>query len=340
MKPTRSEPVIPTLRRRLTGYPAHVWTLAVLFLAGALGCTSAALMPMSPTAPRALHASTAVVAVLLAVAVLARGRRLSLSGALVVLLISITISSVLVANSSTTGGAVLGASVFLWQAIYAAFFFSRRTAWGVLLFEVASLGIALLITGLPGLFTPWVAKSLSFVAAVEVHSRIVERLRRRADTDSLTGLANRGALVRAAERELARVERTGTRLALAVLDLDGFKAVNDTHGHAAGDALLVSIAETWSSLLRPTDVLARHGGDEFVLLLPDAGVEETRALLRRLRDSVEIAWSYGIATCKPGDTLDRLLARADARLYAAKARRGSVSAPTPVADSPAGSVAV
>ncbi|HSF26147.1 MAG TPA: GGDEF domain-containing protein, partial [Actinomycetes bacterium] len=127
---------------------------------------------------------------------------------------------------------------------------------------------------------------------------------------------------RAAERELARVARTGSRLAVAVIDLDGFKKVNDTLGHAAGDQLLVTIATAWSKVLRPTDVLARHGGDEFVLLLPGAGAAEATTVLHRLlRANADIGWSYGLTAYEPGDTLDRLLARADVRLYDAKAAR-------------------
>jgi diguanylate cyclase (GGDEF)-like protein len=106
-----------------------------------------------------------------------------------------------------------------------------------------------------------------------------------------------------------------------VLDLDGFKAVNDSGGHAAGDALLRALASGWRSELRGSDLLGRVGGDEFALCLPGSDSAATADLLRRLRAASAGAWSAGTATARPGETLGEVLARADAALYRAKAAR-------------------
>jgi diguanylate cyclase (GGDEF)-like protein len=311
-----------SLRRLLRRRPAETWGLLCLLLGGTAGCLVAALLPMSPTAPIGLLLALTVVGLLLSAVVMTRAR-LSSYEVLGVLLLSIVLTDVLVTRSTTTGGAILPALMYLWKAIFAAYFLPRRVARSVVAFEAVSYGVALHATGLPGMLTPWVTTLLSCVVATEVHGRLVERLQERADTDPLTGLLNRAGLLRAAARELARSARSGQPLALAVIDLDGFKKVNDTSGHAAGDRLLADVAAAWSESLRATDVLARQGGDEFVLLLPGADFDEAATVLDRLREECDVEWSCGVAVRKPGDDLDQMLARADVRLYEAKAARQS-----------------
>ncbi len=104
--------------------------------------------------------------------------------------------------------------------------------------------------------------------------------------DPLTGVANARSFLEALERERTRMQRTGAALTLAYVDLDRFKTVNDTLGHAAGDGLLREIAESLGSTLRAVDVVARLGGDEFALLLPETDAEAARVALERCLDSV------------------------------------------------------
>jgi diguanylate cyclase (GGDEF)-like protein len=135
-------------------------------------------------------------------------------------------------------------------------------------------------------------------------------------TDPLTGLPNR----RAWETRLHQALLDDEPGTLAMLDFDRFKAYNDAHGHPAGDRLLRETAAGWRDELRVTDLLARIGGDEFSLLLPDTSVADATAAVERLRRRVPYAQSCsaGIVERRPGETADSLIARADAALYRAK----------------------
>jgi diguanylate cyclase (GGDEF)-like protein len=146
------------------------------------------------------------------------------------------------------------------------------------------------------------------------------QLRRLAHTDDLTGLPNR----RAWERTISTVaagdrDHGPATFCVAVLDLDGFKAFNDEHGHQAGDRLLKGVAAAWRSQLRRDDVLARLGGDEFAVLMPDADADGARAVLERLAGAfVDVSCSIGVAERRHRETVTALLGRADRALYAAK----------------------
>ena len=151
----------------------------------------------------------------------------------------------------------------------------------------------------------------------------LRELERAAATDPLTGVGNRRAWEDALRVEIARAERGGERLSVVLLDLDGFKAVNDAHGHQAGDRTLKECVATWRSELRPTDVFARLGGDEFGVLLPGCRLEEACAIGERLTSLTPHAAgvSIGVATWEPGDATGAFVRRADTDLYERKSRR-------------------
>ena len=147
-------------------------------------------------------------------------------------------------------------------------------------------------------------------------------------SDPLTGALNRRGFDLACLREQARAQRSGNRLALAHIDLDDFKRLNDTLGHQAGDQVLVQLVKLLQRSMRPSDVLCRFGGEEFVLMLPVNVVEEAVcALSRFLREfsalpipgsKRTLSFSAGVTLVRPDESLEQAIARADAATYAAK----------------------
>ena len=147
-------------------------------------------------------------------------------------------------------------------------------------------------------------------------------------TDPLTGALNRRGFDLACARELARAQRDGKQLALALIDLDDFKGLNDTLGHKVGDRVLVRLVELLQRSLRPSDVLCRFGGEEFVLMLPVRSVDEAQTAVARLLrefsgqriDGVERAVTFSAWVVVQGadEALESAIERADAATYAAK----------------------
>ena len=171
----------------------------------------------------------------------------------------------------------------------------------------------------------------SFVVVAGIIStlrRLLEVERASARTDVLTGAQNARAFGETTERELRRLRRFGRDLTLAYIDLDDFKLVNDRHGHAAGDELLQLVSRTIAETLRIDDVVARIGGDEFAVLLPETGAEASWVVLRKMHNAVRLAvsergWPVGVSigaiSClSPPESAAALLAMADAAMYEAK----------------------
>jgi diguanylate cyclase (GGDEF)-like protein len=152
---------------------------------------------------------------------------------------------------------------------------------------------------------------------------LLARLESIAHTDELTGLLNRRAWREEVPREMARAKREHWPLCVAMLDIDGLKRLNDTHGHHAGDQLLKQNAAAWSAALRPVDLLARYGGDEFAAVLTGCRLGDARKLIERLIDATpeDHSFSVGIAEWDGTQDLHALMAEADASLYAAKGAR-------------------
>ncbi len=171
----------------------------------------------------------------------------------------------------------------------------------------------------------------------------LEQIRQMAMRDHLTGLINRRQMSELMGLELRRCQRSGRPMLLAQLDIDHFKAINDTHGHSVGDLALQAFAHTALAHLRGSDVLARWGGEEFVLLLCDTEPEAATELLERVRSAVQahtlphgehsirMTVSIGWAQHQHGESLDETLQRADQALYEAKrgGRNRVVHAPLP-----------
>jgi diguanylate cyclase (GGDEF)-like protein len=157
---------------------------------------------------------------------------------------------------------------------------------------------------------------------------VLRQAERNAHTDALTGLGNRHWMHVMFEREVNRAQQAGQALCLMMIDVDNFKLFNDQYGHIAGDRVLVAVSDTLREYLRPTDLIARFGGDEFSILLPDLTLEQARATAERLRERVTvlspaslataITISVGIASLEQGEGVAGLVQRADTAMYDAK----------------------
>jgi two-component system cell cycle response regulator len=170
---------------------------------------------------------------------------------------------------------------------------------------------------------------------------LVEETRRLASSDPLTGLTNRRAFSLALETEIARAERLGHPLSMLLLDVDHFKSVNDTHGHQVGDAVLREVGKCLRGSVRVYDHVARWGGEEFVVALPQANAAEAAVVAERIRARIagvviptvtaalSVTASVGIAARRAGEQLDGLIERADQAMYLAKTggRNQVVTAP-------------
>ncbi|SFJ43972.1 GGDEF domain-containing protein [Bradyrhizobium sp. cf659] len=159
-----------------------------------------------------------------------------------------------------------------------------------------------------------------------------QRIEELAELDELTGSYNRRCIMRLLDTEMEKSRRASTPCAIALIDLDWFKRINDAHGHPVGDEVLRTFAITIFANIRPDDCFGRYGGEEFLLLLPDTDGEAAPRMLERLRSIVaDLDWSAfspgmrvtisaGVVTLRDVDTADTILARADSALYSAKAQ--------------------
>ena len=166
-----------------------------------------------------------------------------------------------------------------------------------------------------------------YVLVVTQRKRAEAEIHHLATTDSLTGVANRREFVRILESEVVRAKRYAVPLSLVMYDVDYFKRVNDTFGHAVGDGVLQAVTTLVKDNIRTTDVAARWGGEEFMVLMPQCDLRSARDAAEKLRLAIsrhpfetvtELTASFGIAAFEPGDDLNSLLKRADDALYLAK----------------------
>jgi diguanylate cyclase (GGDEF)-like protein len=173
----------------------------------------------------------------------------------------------------------------------------------------------------------------SQVAIAMDNSRRVEQMERQAVTDELTGLYNRRAFIPLGEKEVGRARRYHRPLALILFDIDHFKSVNDSHGHLIGDHVLQVLTKLVTKTTRATDVVCRYGGEEFIVLMPEASREEGLAMAERLRQEISrmtvvteagtlsLTVSLGVAALRADEdeSFESLIARADRAMYQAKA---------------------
>ena len=274
-----------------------------------------------------------LVSVAVVVILIAFGERLPMwtlasLGVIGALLIALAIGT----TDDTTGD---GAVLYVWPALWMAYFFGRRGALAIVATVGVGHGLALL--ALPpgaGYIDRWIDVMVSVIVVVGVvcvlqerNRELLRRLGREARRDQLTGLLNRRGFEERAGIELQRAHREGASIAIVSFDIDHFKHVNDEWGHEAGDRVLEDLARVFGSVSRGVDVIARVGGEEFVALLPNCEVEDARAYADRVRaefaagggsDLPRSTLSAGITAALAPAEIDPLLQRADCALYAAK----------------------
>jgi len=166
---------------------------------------------------------------------------------------------------------------------------------------------------------------------ISENKKTEEELLRLASTDPLTGVLNRREFRTIAEKEVMRCKRYGRPLSVLMMDIDHFKVINDSYGHAAGDKALQHLTKLCSSSLRTMDLICRWGGEEFVIMLPETGIKGAVIIAERLRSAIEetdfisnnnkidFTISIGVSSFKQGDDdIDTILTRADSALYMAK----------------------
>ncbi len=327
--------LVRSIAHRLTANrPAIAWSLSLVFLFKGVVALATVAFPIAASEPKALVACAGALAVVGACGIWLEGQRISMRGFEILAGIGAVAVSAMVANATTHGGAMVAAFAYPWIAVYAAHFFPRRAVMALSLLISVGFGAGLLLSGLSHVAIYWTVVTVTIWSISLVLGHLSETLRRLADTDPLTGLLNRSGFLLAANREHAIAQRSGDPLTLALLDLDGFKQINDRDGHAAGDRLLAGLGGDWRARVRPGDILARQGGDEFVLLLPATTPTGAEAVLERLRgENDSVGWSVGVSEWLPGEDLDAPMARADRYLYEVKsAQRGDAGTASASAD--------
>ncbi len=194
---------------------------------------------------------------------------------------------------------------------------------------ISYLGVAIVSGESSWAFQGAFAGALACTAAMSAwqaqnHKRQHKLLATASRTDPLTGCLNRRGFEESAEAQIRGMQRRGRTGAVVVLDIDHFKPVNDTFGHAAGDELLCWVAQTLERVVRPADAVGRLGGDEFAVILPELNAEEARASVARIADALRerapVSWGLALFP-DDGGNLEYLCRRADARLYASREGR-------------------
>lgn len=302
--------------------PTAIRSLALIYVLGGVACLIGAAFPMDPNTPTLLFAAAGFLGVSAACLLWlvrnhARRRVQHLSVG-----VGLLIVAALVHESATLAGAVVTSFDLPFLGIYAAYFMTRRAARAHAAFGAVVFTLAWFTRDGQTPVLAWAVVVTSLAVTSEVLSNLMSQLQRSAVADDMTGLLNRTGLRSTLDREIARAHRTGRPLSLAVFDVDGLKQVNDILGHASGDRLLTELSQAWTVAVRKGDILARVGGDEFVLVMPETSATTAREVVERLRvvpgPARGTRWSAGVASLRDGEGMDDLLDRADRRMYAAK----------------------
>lgn len=313
-----------------TDLPTMVGWLAILIAGGALVALSVRVLPYWPIEHKGTDLAVGVVMFPTGALLWAARWRVPAWTVHAGLLAGVGCITVAVWAVGPTAQTQAPALFYGFLSAFASAFLSRRIA-----MAYVALAGALYIGGLAldwraEMATQWAMGMIAIALPCAVISSLVGQLRSLAVHDPLTGLANRRLLEQVLVTRMNGARRRDRPLSVAALDLDGLKTINDLAGHAAGDQLLIAAARGFAATLRAGDLLARVGGDEFIVLLPDADLSDAESAIQRMRArAAGVAFSAGVVAWN-GETASELLQRADAALYAAKGAGGART----VADAP------
>jgi diguanylate cyclase (GGDEF)-like protein len=304
--------------------------LAAFYAAGGLLCLLSLVVPAWAGRSEGIILAVGVLATAVAAALPATRGWLTRRVCFILVICGSFLIAAVVYAGAGGGASATYAGFYVWVAVYSFLFFPPRGAAVQVLVALLSEVAVLVVVGEGAVAPAQVSLSAgTMLATGAVVGLLAARLRALTLTDELTGLPNRRSLDVTLHDRLAR-ERGRPSVAVLGIDLDGFKLLNDSRGHAAGDALLQQVASLWSSELRQGDVLARIGGDEFIAVLADCNSERARTVAARIIDVIPTPVSACIGmVILPGGSqappvdVPAILAAVDAALYQGKARGAS-----------------
>jgi len=252
--------------------------------------------------------------------------RISMGALHAVIVVGTTLVGVGVWLAGAGVGSATVAFLYVFVGLYTAHFFSPRVAAAHIGYAIVSYAVALGFVHERTAASEWLFVACVVVAAGVAVGHLSAEVRALALRDSLTGLGNRRAWEETLPRQLAMASRNRKPLCVAIIDIDGLKGLNDRDGHLAGDRLLSDAARAWAREVRASDLLARYGGDEFALLLPDCTIARAMEIVGRLEEVCQgVTFSTGVARWDGLEDGASLLRRADDALYLAKSQGGGRS---------------
>ncbi|KJF18104.1 GGDEF domain-containing protein [Acidithrix ferrooxidans] len=254
-------------------------------------------------------------------AVYAMAERIGRVGINLVVIASTSVITLEIATGYGKDPSILAVVFYVWVALYVFSFLSTAESLGHVGYIIVAYTIAIVYGDKPSApLADWLLTVSTVIVASTSSGYLNYTIRQIAITDSMTSLSNRKGWDLAAPRELNRARRNGAFVVLAMIDMDGFKEINDTHGHPMGDQILIDAAKAIRASVRPFDIVARWGGDEFIFLSLVATRDDANAFIDRVVTNIQSVSpiSCGAVVASPDREIQEMIDAADAALYRSK----------------------